>query len=91
MQSIVKLSCEKMQTLLISLLMTKTLVVDGFLNFPLSADKAVETFLDAIQDNQGDFMKFAVPGDQCKRECKSYDKKVCHFHFMIKFYQVLSG
>ena len=50
-----------------------------------------KTFLDEIKTmNTSDLMTKAIPGEFCSRKCIG-DKKVCHFKFMIKFYQVLSG
>lgn len=62
-----------------------------------SADSAVDSFLNRIKVNvkkendEENFMKDAIRGELCNRECKMNDKKVCRFKFMIKFYQVMSG
>lgn len=54
----------------------------------------VNSFLDKIKVNRGDessAMRNAIKGELCNRECKRGDVQVCHFKFMIKFYQVMSG
>lgn len=44
-----------------------------------------------IRADESSFMRNAIKGELCNRECKHDDVQVCHFKFMIKFYQVMSG
>ena len=98
-RSIVKL-CRKFVemkfTLVFLLLLIST--IDCFLNFPPSGDDAVASFLNTIKinstkvDNEESFFeKNSIRGDFCNRECRDDDRRVCHFKFMIKYYQVMSG
>lgn len=66
---------------------------EAFLTNPFLGDNAVKSFLDEIsvkRPDTVDLMTQAIPGEFCNRECTG-DKKICHFKFMIKFYQVMSG
>lgn len=67
--------------------------VDCFLTNPFLADNSVKNFLDIIDSNNdgNNFMNYAVDGELCNRKCKTNDKKICRFKFMIKFYQAMSG
>lgn len=70
--------------------------VHCFLNFSPSGENA-DSFLDTIKvtlkdiDDENDFMGKAVNGEFCNRDCRVDDSRVCHFKFMIKHYQVMSG
>lgn len=81
--------------LYISLVLLSVCSVGGFLNFPPSGDNAVATFMEIIRmkrtHSESDFMKNAIRGEICNRKCRFNDRRVCHFKFMIKYYQVMSG
>ncbi|CRK86705.1 CLUMA_CG000538, isoform A [Clunio marinus] len=67
----------------------------SFLTFPMSGRTFLDSFLRSISPNENilehDFMKYAVPGHQCYRECSTKSQKVCYFKFQLEYYQVLGG
>lgn len=67
--------------------------VECFLTNPFLADNSVKSFLNVVESNSdgNNLMNQAIAGELCNRECKTNDKKVCRFKFMIKFYQAMSG
>lgn len=68
--------------------------LDGFLSFPFLARDALDAFYQVVSANdivESNIMKSAVYGELCLRPCKKGDIKICHFKFIIKFYQVMSG
>lgn len=56
-----------------------------------------ETFLDYMSRDpvkteiESNFMKYSVPGKNCKRKCIEGDMKVCYFKFNLELYQTLGG
>lgn len=66
-------------------------VSDGFMQYPLSAKYFLGRFLSSMEENQIFRLDKMIPGDQCNRECKPNDVRVCRFHFMMKYFQVMGG
>jgi hypothetical protein len=65
-----------------------------FLTYPISND-ILDEFLSSLQivelSEEKDLLKHAIPGEECSRECRENDRKVCFFNFTLKSYQVLGG
>lgn len=65
-----------------------------FLTYPVSNDYLNE-FLSALHaaelSKDMDLLDHAIPGEDCLRECRENDRKVCYFNFTLKSYQVLGG
>lgn len=65
--------------------------VYGFLQYPFSANEMLGDFLESFQRDPSISLEHYVPGAECDRECKPNDVKVCRFHFMMKYFQVMGG
>lgn len=63
----------------------------GFLQYPFVALDMLDDFLKSVQYDQKTILKGMVPGEECNRECKPNDVKICRFHFMMKYFQVMGG
>jgi hypothetical protein len=65
-----------------------------FLSFPL-ANQLLHPFLETLDVSDTiidkNLMKYAVDGEECMRECKANDQKVCYFNFTMKHYQVMGA
>jgi hypothetical protein len=66
-------------------------VVEGFVQFPFLAKNLASDFLSKLQDDHTISLDGVVSGEKCNRECKPNDVKICRFHFMMKYFQVLGG
>jgi hypothetical protein len=62
----------------------------GFLQYPFDM---LDDYLRTIEYDDQKPISFhgMVPGEECNRECKPNDVKVCRFHFMMKYFQVMGG
>lgn len=67
----------------------------GFLQFPFTPKYYLGRLLDTVdtvvRDESSISLDGMVPGELCNRECKPNDVKVCRFHFMMKYFQVMGG
>lgn len=63
----------------------------GFLQYPFVANDIVGQFLNRIEPDRSISLDTMVPGEKCNRECKPNDIKICRFHFMMKYFQVMGG
>lgn len=63
----------------------------GFLQYPFLANDMLENFFESIEKDQSISLDSMVKGEECNRACKENDIKVCRFHFMMKYFQVLGG
>lgn len=63
----------------------------GFFQFPFSAKKWLGEVLTTLENQQTFSLDRMVRGEECNRPCKKNDVKVCRFHFMMKYFQVLGG
>lgn len=63
----------------------------GFLQYPFLAKSFLGDFLSTVERDQSISLDGMVRGSECYRECKPNDVKVCRFHFMIKYFQVMGG
>lgn len=67
-------------------------ISNGFLQYPFVALDMLDDFLKSIDyDQQTTSLEGMVPGEQCNRECKPNDVKICRFSFMMKYFQVMGG
>ena len=64
-----------------------------FLPYHFIAHEALSQFFDVIADKRVESVsvKNAVSGEKCLRECRDGDKRICHFNFTLKHYQVMGG
>ena len=69
--------------------------IQCFLPYPFTADQLLQPFLESLgtadEEIETNLMKHAIAGESCIRECKNNDKKVCHFNFTLKHYQVMGA
>jgi hypothetical protein len=63
----------------------------GFFQLPMSARKWLGDILTTLEDEQTFSLHNMVRGEECNRVCRKNDVKVCRFHFMMKYFQVLGG
>lgn len=66
-------------------------VAHGFLQYPFMANYMLGTFLKSVEHDHRINLENWVMGEECNRECKHNDIKVCRFHFMMKYFQVMGG
>lgn len=69
--------------------------ISCFLSYPFVADQLLQPFLESLEgineEIDKDLMSRAIAGEKCMRECRKNDRKVCHFNFTLKHYQVLGA
>lgn len=53
-------------------------------------EKVVPTH-EITREIESDLMRYAVDGEECVRKCAKNDKRVCHYNFTIRYYQILGG
>jgi hypothetical protein len=64
----------------------------AFLQYPFVALDILDDLIQSLENDRKTFsLRDTVPGEECKRECRSNDAKVCRFHFMMKYFQVMGG
>lgn len=66
-------------------------ISEGFLPYPFVANQLLEDVLDSFENGLTYSLDDTIPGDDCYRECKPNDVRVCRFSFMMKYFQVLGG
>jgi hypothetical protein len=79
--------------------------LNGFITYPFTSNQWLDKILSSIQpieeiivpkivkdiDIEEDLMKYAINGEECVRKCAKNDKRVCHYNFTLRYYQVLGG
>lgn len=67
-------------------------ISNAFLQYPFVALDMLDDFLKTIEYVQEPInLHGMVPGEQCNRECKPNDVKICRFHFMMKYFHAMGG
>lgn len=54
-------------------------------------DNLLDEFLRTIEVDESIDLTNMVNGRYCRRECHKNDTKICHFHFALKYYQIMGG
>jgi hypothetical protein len=89
----------KMQIFIFSLLISST---HSFIQFPFTANSFLENFFNAVQnqkiktfsevdDSEKLDIKNMIAGTECYRKCKTNDRKICHFLFILQFFHTAGG
>lgn len=72
-----------------------------FIPYPFISDSWLEPFLDILHDSiensesapQLTYSDESIwsRGEDCNRECKKNDTRICYFDFTMKYFQVMGG
>lgn len=74
----------------------------GFIPYPFLSDSYLEPFLSILNNdiiaNAECAPQLAISdesvlsrGEDCNRECRKNDSRICHFDFTMKYFQVMGG
>lgn len=77
--------------ILLSALFVAIRITNAFIPYPFLADQLLTKLLDVAEIEDLIDFKDKIPGNLCKRECRHNDRKICHYNFALKYFEIMGG
>lgn len=90
-QLLLRISIEMMFKI-VCLLSLALNLTSAFLPYPFLAEDLLAKYLNTLEADKSVIeLKDFTAGENCHRVCKQSDRRICHFSFSMKFFEVMGG